>query len=87
MWKKCISEYVTILQYDDPRLLGLSLKLPQRTILFINVFLPTNNPENDEIFTFYLGKLSSIIPLVRKILCVFLVTLMRPRVVLALVNI
>ena len=61
MWKKCISKYVTILQYDDPRLLGLSLKLPQRTILFINVFLTTNNPENDELFTFYLGKLSSII--------------------------
>ena len=27
MWKKRISEYVTIVQYDDPRLLELSLKL------------------------------------------------------------
>ena len=52
---------MNIVQYDDSRLLDLSLKLSQKTILFINVYLPTNNPEYEELFTSYLGKLSSIV--------------------------
>ena len=61
IWKKSISKYVTIKQYDDSRILGLSLGLEDKNILLLNVYLPTRGSGDDEDYMVYLGKLSSII--------------------------
>ena len=61
LWNKDLSRYINILQYDDDRILGMSLKLPNKSILFLNVYMPTNSHDETDLYNFYLGKLSSII--------------------------
>ena len=59
--KKSISKYVTIKQFNDSRILGLSLGLEDKNKLFLNVYLPARRSGDDDDYMVYLGKLSSII--------------------------
>ena len=40
LWKKSISHLCNVIQYDDDRLLGFSLKIQGLDYLFLNVYLP-----------------------------------------------
>ena len=62
MWKKALAKNIRIKQYNDPRILGISVNLENRSVLFINVYLPSlRSGVTDDDFAPYLGRLSSII--------------------------
>ena len=61
MWRKDLDSSCTIIRYGDPRLLGLCLKLEDREILLINVYLPYFAEYNRDEYLLYIGKILSII--------------------------
>ena len=61
MWHKSLSSRVNLVSFDDDRILGLSYKCNMGSILFINVYLPTNNAENVDLYLDYIGKITSIV--------------------------
>ena len=61
LWSKDLSKYINVLQYDDDRILGILLKLPNKSILFLNVYMPSSAHDETDLYNYYLGKLSSII--------------------------
>jgi len=40
LWRKSISKYITVVQYDDKRMIGCKLCINNNTYLFVNVYLP-----------------------------------------------
>ena len=61
IWKNDLSKNVQIREYKDSRILGLSLSLEGKSILILNVYVPTNSPNYCEEFTIYMGKISAIL--------------------------
>ena len=61
MWHKSLSSRINIVSFDDDRILGLLYKCNMGSILFINVYLPTNNAGNVDLYLDYIGKITSII--------------------------
>ena len=61
IWKKEISKFITIKTYDDSRILGLSLSFDAKSILVLNVYMPTTSQDGEDEFSQYIGRLSSII--------------------------
>ena len=60
MWHESLSQCVRIVTYDDDRLLGLFCNFNNTSCLFLNVYLPTECPENYDDFMLYLGKIVAI---------------------------
>ena len=60
MWHKSLSSRINLVSFDDDRILGLSYKCNMGSILFINVYLPTNNAGNVDMYLDYMGKITSI---------------------------
>ena len=60
LWRKVLGYAVAIQKYDDPRILGLSVDSETRSLI-INVYMPTAEPENHELYQDYLGKLNAIV--------------------------
>jgi hypothetical protein len=52
---------VRVIKYDDPRIVGLELYTDKGKMLYLNVYLPTDIPDNVEDCIGYLGKLHAII--------------------------
>ena len=61
LWRKEFGNNIAVKNYDDPRLLGLVVSGSDVEALIINVYMPTADPDNHELFQDYLGKLSSIV--------------------------
>ena len=61
IWKNHLSRSVQIREYNDPRILGLSLSLENKSILILKICLPTNSQNNNEEFVIYMGKLPAIL--------------------------
>lgn len=60
LWNKKLSKVARIINYDDNRLLGLLCDFDERSVLFLNVYLPTQSPDNYDEFMSYVGKIVSI---------------------------
>ena len=61
MWNKGLSKFVTLRDYNDPRIMGLSLNIQGKSILVLNVYMPCNSRDQTHEFTIYLWKIFSII--------------------------
>jgi hypothetical protein len=61
LWRKSISKFCKIIEYNDNRLLGLELNSGNTVVLLVNVYMPYNSPSNHEDFLFYLHKIEHII--------------------------
>ena len=61
MWHKRLSKVARIVTYDDERLLGLLCSFNESSVLFLNVYLPTECSSNYDEFMCYLGKIISIV--------------------------
>lgn len=61
MWRKDVSENVKMRSYDYDRIIGLSVAVGGSSILFLNVYFPTDSPDNFDEYVRCLGLLSSII--------------------------
>lgn len=60
LWHKSLSKYIKILELHDSRILGLTYKNNNFSLLMLNVYLPTNSAYNREEQLSYLGKLASL---------------------------
>ena len=61
LWRKSLGHFCKIVQYDDQRILGLSLQIEEVKYVILNVYLPFCSQENWPDYLLYLGKLASII--------------------------
>ena len=60
-WKNNIRKFVSIRTYNDHRTLGLSLSFEAKSIMLLNVYFPTTDPEADDEFSHYIGGKTFII--------------------------
>ena len=60
LWNKRLSQIARIVQYDDDRLLGLHCTINESSVLFLNVYLPTECLNNYDLYMSYLGKIVSL---------------------------
>ena len=61
IWRKSIEHICTIVNFEDPRCLGLKLCSLGRNVLAINVYLPYYTADNFDEYNHYIGKISSIV--------------------------
>ena len=61
IWKMEKSKFITMKTYDDSRVLGLSLSFDAKSILVLNVYMPTTSQDGKDEFFQYIGRISSII--------------------------
>lgn len=61
LWHKCLDPIVKIIDLNDDRLIGLTLSLPNRSILFINVYMPYCDPQNEDLYLSTLAKINSFV--------------------------
>ena len=61
LWNKSISSFCNVQQYDDDRLLGISVSFGGLSYLFLNVYLPYFCSDNINEYDMYMGKIASII--------------------------
>ena len=54
LWRKSISKYITVMQYDDKCMIGCKLCINNNVYLFINVYLPYQCHENYDDYVHYL---------------------------------
>ena len=46
LWHKSLSKYITLLDLQDSRMIGIKYKDENINVLFLNVYLPTNTVDN-----------------------------------------
>ena len=61
LWKKTISSYCKIVDFNDSRIMGLEVCIDLKKMFIINVYLPCDTNDNADSFIAYLSKLDSII--------------------------
>ena len=61
LWNKSLAQFSNVIQYDDDRLMGLSLNFQGIQYLFLNVYLPYYCIDNEFDYDMYIGKIASII--------------------------
>lgn len=61
IWHKDLGTDVTIRQYNTNRILGLSVSINGSSVLFLNVYFPTNSGDNLDEFIVCHGQLASIL--------------------------
>ena len=61
LWRKSLNNLIEIIDYKDPRILGIEIKTRGTKLLLICLYMPTDCKENEIDFLHYLGKLDSII--------------------------
>jgi exonuclease III len=61
LWRKSLSKYIIVVQYDDKRMIGCKLCINNNVYLFVNVYLPYQCYENFDDYVHYLGKLISVV--------------------------
>ena len=61
LWRKSLSHLCKIVQFDDERILGLSLHIGDIKYMILNVYLPFCSQENWQEYLLYMGKLTSIV--------------------------
>ena len=61
LWKKALGLYCKVIQFDDDRLFGLSIKIGYLRYLFLNVYLPYYSADNYGDYDMYMGKIATII--------------------------
>ena len=61
LWRKTLSNLISIVKYDDARLIGCMVKTNDIDSLYVNVYLPYQCDDNYDSYVYYLGKLSAII--------------------------
>ena len=58
---KTLSNLISIVKYDDARLIGCMIRINDIDSLYVNVYLPYQCDDNLDNYMYYLGKLSAII--------------------------
>ena len=48
-------------QYEDPRILGLTVKFESELCFFLSVYMPYQCLDNQELYMEYIGKISAIV--------------------------
>ena len=61
MWNRALSSCCSIIQYEDNRLLGISINFNDFNYLFLNVYLPYFSNDNLDDYDMYMGKIASIL--------------------------
>ena len=61
LWRKTLSNLISIVKYDDARLIGCMIRTNAIDSLYVNVYLPYQCDDNRDSYVYYLGKLSAII--------------------------
>ena len=61
LWSERLAECVNVVQYADDRILGLQMADCGFTTLFLNIYMPTQCPENHDSYLSYIGKIEGII--------------------------
>lgn len=61
LWRKSIGSKCKIVNYDDTRILGINVNVNGNDMLFVNVYLPCDSPENGNEFISYLTILDNIV--------------------------
>ena len=61
IWRKSLAKYISIVQYEDNRIIGCNVGISDNSMLFVNVYLPYQCVDNHDDFVLYLGKLTAII--------------------------
>ena len=61
MWRSHLDRHVKVINYDDPRILGLQLEFNGARFLIINNYMLTQTADIFDSYMTYLGKLSGII--------------------------
>ena len=54
LWNKSISSFCKVIQFDDNRLLGLSIVLGDLEYIFLNVYLPYHSLDNYNEYDMYM---------------------------------
>jgi exonuclease III len=60
LWRKSIGQCF-IVQYDDPRLLGIEVRCDGNNVLFVNMYMPYDCTENEDDFVYYINKVNDIV--------------------------
>ena len=61
LWKKGLGEYISINDYGDSRLLGITIAGSDFSCIILNVYMPTAGNDNHDDYQDYLGKIQSIL--------------------------
>ncbi len=61
LWRRALGESIAILNFDDHRILGLTIKGKLFELLLVNVYLPTCGSANAEVYQEYMGKLDALV--------------------------
>ena len=61
MWNRAHSPCCNIVQYEDKRLLGISISFNDLNYLFLNVYLPYFSIDNVDDYDMYMGKIANIL--------------------------
>lgn len=60
LWRRDLAEHINIHSYEDPRILGASVRWLEQSVLLLNVYLPTADQANVD-FLDCLGKIQAIV--------------------------
>ena len=63
VWKTSIDHYCSVVEYDDPRLLGLEIGDDGHKVLIVNIYMPYDCCDNENDFMYYMRKVNDIIDL------------------------
>ena len=61
LWKKSLDSCITIVNFENPRLLGMKLNLNNNVILILNVYMPWETQQHFDHYSLLLGEIQSII--------------------------
>lgn len=61
LWRKELTKYCVVKDYDDCRILGLEFKCAQAPVLLLNIYLPFCSDNNKLLYESYLSRIGSII--------------------------
>ena len=56
LWRKCLEPFVSVLDFQDARLSGVSICTSEYNVLFIKVYLPFRRRDNTNTYNMYMGK-------------------------------
>ena len=61
IWRRSLSSHITVMKYDDSRIIGCKFSSDGIDKVYLNVYLPYQCDDNHDEYLCYLGKLTSII--------------------------
>lgn len=61
LWKKSLGSSCKVVDYDDPRIMGLEVNKESKSVLLVNIYMPYACHDNASNFAYYLSFIDSII--------------------------